>query len=190
MRTKTDHRFVVDVEPETVMEALLMVERLADWSPTYQDVRVASRDKYGRPKRVYVSANVMGRPDRQVIEYTCTEDRISWQVSESSAGAKGKGFFEIAETQDGTEVWYRSETYLPIPVPGMLLKRTANRESEVLVENFIAFVEDLAGIEAEPEPVAYTDTAYEAQGQQGYSGQQGQGYAGPLYGGSFEPGLA
>ncbi|MFI6870768.1 SRPBCC family protein [Nocardia sp. NPDC050406] len=179
MRTKTDHRFVVDVEPETVMEALLSVERLPDWSPSHQDVRVASRDKYGRPKRVYVSATLLGRPDRQVVEYTCTEDRISWQVSESSAGAKGKGFFEITDTEDGTEVWFHSETYLPIPVPGLLLKRTANRESEVMVENFIAYVEDLAGIEAEPEPVAYTDNAYEAQGSPGR-----------LYGGSFEPGLA
>lgn len=179
MRTKTDHRFVVDVEPETVMEALLLVERLPDWSPSHQDVRVASRDEYGRPKRVYVSATLLGRPDRQVVEYTCTEDRISWQVAESSAGARGKGFFEIVDTSDGTEVWYHSETYLPIPVPGMLLKRTANRESEVMVENFIAYVEDLAGIEPEPEPLPYADSAYESPG-----------YSGPLYGGSFEPGLA
>ncbi|WP_282777767.1 SRPBCC family protein [Nocardia sp. CC201C] len=179
MRTKTDHRFVVDVDPEQVMEALLTVERLPDWSPSHQDVRVATRDSYGRPKRVYVSANLMGRPDRQVVEYTCTQDRIEWKVTESSAGAGGKGWFEIADTEDGTEVWYHSEIRLPIPVPGMLLKRTANRESETLVENFIAYVEDYAGIEPEAEPEPYPEGAYEPRG-----------YAGPLYGGSFEPGLA
>ncbi|MEV6772538.1 SRPBCC family protein [Nocardia sp. NPDC051030] len=160
MRTKTDHRFVIDIDPEQVMEALLMVEQLPDWSPSHTDVRVATRDKNGRPKRVYVSASLMGRPDRQVVEYSCTTDRISWNVSESSAGAGGKGWFEVAELEDGaTEVWYHSEVYLPIPAPGMLLKRSARREGEAMIENFISFVESVTGIEglSEPEQLPYAE---------------------------------
>lgn len=183
MRTKTDHRFVIDVEPDQVMDALLMVEQLPDWSPSHQDARVATRDNRGRPKRVYVTATPMGRPDRQVVEYQCTEERVSWTVTESSAGAGGKGFFEISEHPDGgTEVWYHAEIYLPIPAPGMLLKRTAKREGEAVVENFIAFVEDLTGIERLPEAdeLAYPEAvAYE---QPGFSRQR-------PYTGNFEPGF-
>ncbi|QLY31298.1 SRPBCC family protein [Nocardia huaxiensis] len=187
MRTKTDHRFVIDIDPDQVMEALLMVEQLPDWSPSHQDVRVAGRDKHGRPKRVYVSANVMGRPDRQVVEYVCTDDRVSWKVTESSAGAGGEGFFELAETPDGaTEVWYHSEIYLPIPAPGMLLKRTARREGEVMVENFIAFVESVHGIDlTDPEaaempyaePVGYEPATYQPQQHYGRGFEPGFGTA-------------
>ncbi|WP_067569346.1 SRPBCC family protein [Nocardia acidivorans] len=187
MRTKTDHRFIIDIDPDQVMEALLMVEQLPDWSPSHQDVRVATRDKMGRPKRAYVSATLMGRPDRQVVEYTCTENRVAWKVSESSAGAGGQGWFDLTETEDGgTEIWYHTELYLPIPAPGMLLKRTARREGEAAIENFIAFVESVTGVEglgdigeAEQAPYAEPTTGYEPTS-----------YSQPLhYGGRLEPGF-
>ncbi|MCU1643468.1 MAG: hypothetical protein JWN03_3743 [Nocardia sp.] len=183
MRTKTDHRFIIDIDPDQVMEALLMVEQLPDWSPAHQDVRVATRDTLGRPKKVYVSASLMGRPDRQVVEYTCTENRVAWKVSESSAGAGGQGWFDLAETEDGcTEVWYHTEVYLPIPAPGMLLKRSARREGEVTIDNFVAFVETVTGIEglSEADEPPYTEQA----------GYEPATYTPPLhYGGSFEPGF-
>ncbi|MFJ4656314.1 SRPBCC family protein [Nocardia sp. NPDC088792] len=148
MRTKTDHRFVIELDPDQVMEALLMVEQLPDWSPSHQDVRVATRDDRGRPRRVYVSANLMGRSDRQVVEYECADHRIAWKVLESSAGGGGKGWFELTEIEDGaTEVWYHAEVYLPIPAPGMIMKRTQRREGETMIANFVAFVEAVTGIE-------------------------------------------
>ncbi|MEU0542501.1 SRPBCC family protein [Nocardia sp. NPDC005978] len=185
MRTKTDHRFVIDIDPDQVMEALLMVEQLPDWSPSHSDVRVATRDKLGRPKRTYISANLMGRPDRQVVEYTCTENRVAWKVAESSAGAGGQGWFDVAETEDGgTEVWYHSEIYLPIPAPGMFLKRTARREGEAMIENFIAFVESVTGIEGlgeaeEPyaEPAPYEPATYTQQLNYGHGFEPGFGTA-------------
>ncbi|MFE3001213.1 SRPBCC family protein [Nocardia sp. NPDC059246] len=193
MRTKTDHRFVIDIDPGQVMDALLMVEQMPDWSPSHQDVRVATRDKRGRPKRVYVSANLMGRPDRQVVEYTCTENRVEWRVSESSAGAGGKGWFDLGETEDGaTEVWYHSEVYLPIPAPGMLLKRTARREGDAMISNFIAFVESVTGVQGlgEVDEASYTESAAFEQPGQAQPGYAQPGYAQRLdYGRNFEPGF-
>ena len=141
MRTKTDHRFIVDVDPNQVMEALLAVERIPDWSPSHRDVRVASHDDYGRPKRVYATALPMGNSDRQVLEYDCTEERISWKVVESGAGGGGKGWFELEQSAEGTEVWYHSEVYLPIPVPGILMKRGMAKVNEEAVQNLIEFIE-------------------------------------------------
>ncbi|MGW4245240.1 SRPBCC family protein [Nocardia sp. NPDC004722] len=190
MRTKTDHRFVIDIDPEQVMDALLMVEQMPDWSPSHQDVRVATRDEFGRPKRAYVSANLMGRPDRQVVEYTCSDHRVEWRVSESSAGAGGKGWFDLAETEDGaTEVWYHSELYLPIPAPGMLLKRSAKREGDAMITNFIAFVESITGLEGlgEAEEASYAEPA---AGYEDFSGYVQPGYAQRMdYGRNFEPGF-
>ncbi|MCX4093714.1 SRPBCC family protein [Nocardia sp. alder85J] len=141
MRTKTNHRFVVDVDPAVVTEALLAVERIPEWSPMHRDVRVATRDEYDRPQRVYATVSPTGTSDRQVLEYSYDGDRISWQVVESGAGGGGRGWFELTETEEGTEIWYHSEVYLPIPVPGILMKRSLSRLNEEAVHNLAEFIE-------------------------------------------------
>ncbi|MFJ1458766.1 hypothetical protein [Nocardia sp. N2S4-5] len=44
-------------------------------------------------------------------------------------------------TGEGTEVWYHSELQLPIPVPGILMKRSIARVNEEAVQNLIEFIE-------------------------------------------------
>ncbi|AHH15122.1 SRPBCC family protein [Nocardia nova] len=141
MRTKTDHRFIIEVDADQVQEALLAVERIPEWSPAHRDVRVASRDEFDRPRRVYATVTTLNNSDRQVLEYTCKPDRITWEVVESAAGGGGRGWFDIEETAEGTEVWYHSEVYLPIPVPGLLLKRTLSRANDEAVHNLIEYIE-------------------------------------------------
>ncbi|MFE9325937.1 SRPBCC family protein [Nocardia sp. NPDC052278] len=141
MRTKTDIRFVVDADPEQVMDALAAVEMLPEWSTSYSDARVASRDDNLRPRRVFVKAELMGGSDLQVLEYEWTETRSSWEVADSTRGVKGGGWFEVTEGEEGTDVWYHVELYVPIPVPGMLVSRTMRRSNEAVVQNFIEFAE-------------------------------------------------
>lgn len=142
MRTKTDIRFDVEADPAQVMDALLAVEMLPEWSSSYVDARVATRDDHGRPLRVFVKAEMMGASDLQVLEYDWDVDRSAWEVTDSTRGVKGGGFFEIADNeQGGTSVWYHTELYLPIPAPGFLLSRTLRRTNETVVQNFIEFAE-------------------------------------------------
>lgn len=141
MRTKTDIRFVVDTDPEQVLDALAAVEMLPEWSISYSDARVASRDDDLRPRRVFVKAELMGSSDLQVLEYAWTENRSSWEVTDSTRGVKGGGWFEVSEGEEGTDVWYHVELYVPIPIPGMLVSRTMRRSNETIVQNFIEFAE-------------------------------------------------
>ncbi|WP_194838324.1 SRPBCC family protein [Nocardia sp. XZ_19_369] len=141
MRTRTDIRFVVDADSAQVMDALAAVEMLPEWSPGYTDARVASRDDRGRPVRVFVKAELMNGSDLQVLEYDWTDVRSSWQVTDSTRGVKGGGWFEVSDGREGTDVWFHTEIYLPIPVPGLLLKRTVRKQNEIAVQNFIEFAE-------------------------------------------------
>jgi hypothetical protein len=144
MRTKTDIRFVVDTHADQVMDALAAVESLPEWSTSYLDARVATRDDEGRPRRVFVKAELMGGSDLQVLEYDWTDRRSEWEVTDSTRGVKGGGWFEISDGEDGedgTHVWYHVEVYLPIPVPGLLVSRTLRRSNQEAVANFIAFAE-------------------------------------------------
>jgi hypothetical protein len=141
MRTKTDIRFIVDADPEQVMDALAAVEMLPEWSTSYSDARVASRDEEGRPRRVFVKAELMGSSDLQVLEYDWTDSRSAWEVTDSTRGVKGGGWFELSDGEDGTHVWYHVELKLSIPIPGLLVSRTMRRSNEVAVQNFIEFTE-------------------------------------------------
>ncbi|MBF6213903.1 SRPBCC family protein [Nocardia puris] len=140
MRTKTDIRFAVEASPAQVLDAVAAIDMLPEWS-MYQDARVATRDRAGRPHRVYVTADVLGSQDLQVLEYEWTADRASWQVVDSSRGIRGGGWFEVSEGPEGTEVWYHAELHSRIPLPGLLMKRTVQRWNETVVQNFIEFAE-------------------------------------------------
>ncbi|MET7773102.1 SRPBCC family protein [Nocardia sp. NPDC005366] len=148
MRTKIDIDFVVAITPAQVLEALAAIEMLPEWS-TYHDARVATRDEQGRPGRVYVTADVMGSSDLQVLEYEWTASRCAWQVVDSSRGIGGGGSFEVAAGTTGTRVRYHVEVHSRIPLPGLLMKRTVQRWHETVVQNFVEFAE------AYPEPRDY-----------------------------------
>ncbi|MFC9892971.1 hypothetical protein ACFVMC_04685 [Nocardia sp. NPDC127579] len=159
MRTKIDIHFTVDATPAQVFEALAATEMLPEWS-AYQDARVATRDANNRPTKIYVTADVHGSPDLQVLEWHWTADRVTWQVIDSSRGIRGGGWYEVAESQDETQVWYHAELQTKIPLPGLLLKRTQQRWHETIVENFIEFVESL---HETPSYDDYLDPAYTDQ---------------------------
>lgn len=147
MRTKTDIRFDVGADRSQVMDALMAVEMLPEWSTSCADARVASRDAYGRPGRVFVKSTMMNTSDLQVLEYEWDRTRSSWEITDSTRGAKGSGFFEISDGDNGTHVLYHTEIYLPIPAPGFLLSRTVRRNNETATQNFIEFVQQFPELE-------------------------------------------
>ncbi|MGW0639766.1 SRPBCC family protein [Nocardia salmonicida] len=142
MRSKIDIRFTVDAEIDQVMDALLAVDLMSEWSTSLSDVRVGPRDADGRPRRVFATAHFMGNSDDQVLEYTWEQYRSSWQVVDSSRGSKGGGWIELLEAPEGgTEVDYHVELSLPLPIPGILFNRTLRKLHGETVANFIDFAE-------------------------------------------------
>ncbi|MFC4124226.1 SRPBCC family protein [Nocardia rhizosphaerae] len=147
MRSKIDIRFTVDAPIDQVMDALLAVDHLAAWSPTYSDVRIGPRDADGRPRRVFVTAKFMNDSDSQVLEFFWEPNRVSWEVVDSSRGSKGHGVFELFESADGTDVDLHVELGTPLPVPGILFNRTLRKQYEEGVVNFIDFAERFPEVE-------------------------------------------
>ncbi|MEV6063715.1 SRPBCC family protein [Nocardia asteroides] len=141
MRSKIDIRFTVDAPIDQVMAALLAVDRLAEWSPTYSDVRIGPLGPDGRPRRVFVTGHFMGDSDALVLEYSWEPNRVSWTIVDSSRGSKGGGSFELFEVSEGTEVDLHVELRYPLPIPGMLFNRNLRKENQQGVDNFIDFAE-------------------------------------------------
>ncbi|WP_054816842.1 SRPBCC family protein [Nocardia arizonensis] len=143
MRTKIDIHFAVDIPRAQVFEALAAIDMLPEWS-MYRDARIATRDENGRPRRVYVTADVLGSSDIQVLEYEWTADRVTWNVVDSSRGIGGGIWFDVADGPAETKVRYHAEIHSRIPLPGLVMKRTMQRYHEAMVQNFIEFAESYA----------------------------------------------
>ncbi|RJO77965.1 hypothetical protein D5S18_06735 [Nocardia panacis] len=141
MRTKSDIHIVVDSEPARVFDALAAVDQLPQWSPTHDDARIATRDESGRPRRVFVNTNILGSLDMQVLEYDWGESRAAWKIVDSSRGCKGNGWCEVSTAENETRLWFRTEVYVPLPIPGILLKRNMRKYSELAAQNFIGFLD-------------------------------------------------
>ncbi|MFC9660800.1 SRPBCC family protein [Nocardia sp. NPDC127606] len=141
MRSKIDIRFTVDAEIDQVMDALLAVDLMSEWSTSLSDVRVGPRDADGRPRRVFATAHFMGNSDDQVLEYSWEQYRSEWRVVDSSRGSKGGGWIELVDTPEGTEVDYHVELSLPLPIPGILFNRSLRKLHDETVANFIDFAE-------------------------------------------------
>lgn len=147
MRSKIDIRFTVDAPIDQVMDALLAVDRMAEWSPSFSDVRIGPLDPDGRPRRVFVTAHFMGDSDAQVLEYTWEPHRVSWEVVDSSRGSKGGASYELFEGPEGTEVDLHVEFRYPLPIPGLLFNRNLRKVNQQGVDNFIDFAEQFPHVE-------------------------------------------
>ena len=148
MRTKTDIRFDVEADPTQVMEALMAVGMWGEWSPDFESTRIGSRDAEGRAQRVYVQVDTTN-PDLQVWEFTWQHSKVNWEISDSTRGIRGSGYFDVSAGDNGSEVLLHVEQSAPVPVPGFLAKKGLRKSYEAMVANFVAYTEGYREPESE-----------------------------------------
>jgi ribosome-associated toxin RatA of RatAB toxin-antitoxin module len=124
MTTKDSREVVIEAPPEEIIDVVADVEATPTWSPQYQRAEILDSYPDGRPKRVKMTIKAAGLTDEQVIEYTWTDDKVSWTlVSAGQLKAQDASYTFTPEGQK-TRVRFDLAIDLSIPTPGFLLKRT------------------------------------------------------------------
>src|SRR4051812_15267403 len=80
MTTKDSREVVIEATPEEIIDVVADVEATPTWSPQYQRAEILDSYPDGRPKRVKMTIKAAGLTDEQVIEYTWTDDKVSWTL--------------------------------------------------------------------------------------------------------------
>src|ERR1700682_2062777 len=80
MATSDSREVVIEASPEEILDVIADVESTPTWSPQYQSAEVLEADADGRPKRVKMKIKTAGISDEQVVEYTWTDDKVSWTL--------------------------------------------------------------------------------------------------------------
>ena len=123
MAVSASTEFDVKAPLSLVMEILLDIEALPEWSGPHKSAKIITEDDEGRPARVEASMSAVGMTDHQVLDYTWTDNTCSWVLVESDQLSEQTGIYTLSEKGDGTHVKFDLSVELKIKLPGLIVKR-------------------------------------------------------------------
>lgn len=124
MATSDSREVVIEATPQEILDVVADVEATPSWSPQYQRAEVLERYDDGRPKQVKMTVKAAGLTDEQVIEYTWSENKVSWTLVRAGQLKAQDASYTLTPQGDRTKVRFDITIDLSVPLPGFILKRT------------------------------------------------------------------
>ena len=115
--------FDVAAPPSVVMEVLMDVESLPDWSSAHKAAKIVSEHSDGTPEQVSMTVSAAGINDDQTVTYSWTDNTATWDLVESKMLSSQHGVYTVTAAGDGSHVEFELAIDLKVKLPGMLVKR-------------------------------------------------------------------
>ncbi|BBY51540.1 hypothetical protein MARA_50080 [Mycolicibacterium arabiense] len=116
----------IEATPEEIMEVLIDLESLPEWSSAHQKIEVLERDAEGRPSKSRQVVKIVGVSDEQVLSYTVYDDGVGWTLDESKQQRAQDGRYTLTPDGDSTKVRFELTVDPTVPLPGFLVRKGAN----------------------------------------------------------------
>ncbi|GAB88970.1 SRPBCC family protein [Gordonia rhizosphera] len=123
MAVSAKTEFDVAAPPSVVMEVLMDVEALPDWSGPHREAQILTEHADGTPEQVRIVVHEGPISDEQTLSYTWTENTCTWTLVEAHHLKEQNGLYVVTETETGSRVEFTLEIDLKIKLPGLLVKR-------------------------------------------------------------------
>nr|MDT0525991.1 SRPBCC family protein [Streptomyces sp. DSM 41633] len=124
MATSDSREVVIEATPQEILDVVADVEATPSWSPQYQRAEILETYDDGRPKQVKMTVKAAGLTDEQVIEYTWSENKVSWKLVRAGQLKAQDASYTLTPAGDKTKVRFDITIDLSVPLPGFILKRT------------------------------------------------------------------
>ena len=134
MATSDSREVVIEASPQEVLDVIADVESTPTWSPQYQSAAVLESYDDGRPKRVKMKIKAAGLTDEQVVEYTWTDNKVSWTLISAGQLKAQDASYTLTPQGDKTKVRFEITVDTSVPLPGFLLKRTMKGGTETATD--------------------------------------------------------
>jgi hypothetical protein len=115
----------IEATPDEIMNVLVDLESLTEWSSAHQKVEVLERDEEGRPAKSRQVVKIVGVSDEQVLDYTVHDDGVSWTLVSSKQQRAQDGRYTLTPNGDKTDVRFELTVDPIVPLPGFLIKKGA-----------------------------------------------------------------
>src|SRR6201993_2029313 len=116
---------LIEATPDEIMDVLLDLESLTEWSSAHKEVEVLERDDQGRPSRSRQVVKVVGVSDEQVLAYTVVDDGVSWTLVSAKLQRAQDARYTLTSDGDSTRVRFELTVDPLVPLPGFLIKKGA-----------------------------------------------------------------
>lgn len=136
----------INAPPEACWEIAADFEHYSDWARDLKEVSIETRDEQGRGVDVAFRAAGMGHSSAYTLRYDYTDapNRLAWQLVRGDLMRKLDGYYEFRAAEDDpgrTEVSYRLEVELILPLPGFVKRRTQVKIMDTALRELKARVE-------------------------------------------------
>jgi Polyketide cyclase / dehydrase and lipid transport len=124
---------LIEATPDEIMDVLLDLESLTEWSSAHKEVEILERDDQGRPSRSRQVVKVVGVSDEQVLAYSVHDDGVSWTLV-SAKQQRAQEAYRLTPEDDCTRVRFELTVDPLVPLPGFLIKKGAKGLMETATE--------------------------------------------------------
>lgn len=144
MGMNTSGEIEIKADPAAILATIADFPTYPEWSSAHKSATVEETDEQGRPTRVRMVMSMVGITDEQLVEYHWDgEQRVSWSMLESTQQRSQEGYYEFTPNAKGTQVSFKLDVELKIPVPGFLLGRAKKAALETATKGLKKRVESL-----------------------------------------------
>lgn len=116
---------VIEATPDEILDVLLDIEHLTEWSSAHQEVEVLERDDNGHPKKSRMVVKVVGISDEQFMDHTTYPDGVGWTLVSAQQQRAQDARYTLIPEGDKTRVRFDLTVDLVAPLPGFLVKQGA-----------------------------------------------------------------
>ena len=123
MVVSANRQFTIEATPEKILDVMMDVEALPEWSGAHHDATVLERDGHGRPLRSMSTMRMAGLTDEQVLEYVYPDSGFGWRLVSSRHLKNQDATYTL--TPDGTRTQVKLHLIVEsaVPIPGFIMKR-------------------------------------------------------------------
>ena len=123
MAVSAKTEFDIAAPLSVVMEVLMDVESLPEWSGPHKAALIVSTHDDGTPDEVSMTVNAAGINDDQSVNYSWTDTTCEWTLIKSTTLSEQQGKYTLTENGDSTHVEFELLVDLKIKLPGLIVKR-------------------------------------------------------------------
>jgi len=123
MSVSANIKFDVAAPVSVVMEVLMDIESLPEWSGPHKEAEILSEYSDGTPEKVRMVVTAAGISDEQTCTYEWTDNSCEWHLLESNQLSEQRGKYTVKETDTGARVHFDLAVDLKIKLPGLIVRR-------------------------------------------------------------------
>jgi hypothetical protein len=115
-------RFSLAATPEQILDVMMDVEALPEWSAAHLSAVVLERDDVGRPLRSRSMMRNAGITDEQELEYSYPDNGFAWRLISSRHLKRQDAVYTLTPDGDRTRISLQLTVDPAVPIPGFIMR--------------------------------------------------------------------